>query len=133
MKRAVCVGLLLMILGCQPIQYEKTFAKTAAFEVLKIELDPPTYNQRVSVTVTPSAGGVSAYLVKASDMEHLENILVTEKEKKTDLGPLLLGSNKTEGANAITFEGTVPAKSGWAILVKNGPTVNDITIKFVGR
>jgi hypothetical protein len=116
--------------GCQKLHFTKTL-KLGPGNVEDFHFDPPAYNQRVTVTIEPTGGGVSAYLVKEADWEAAARNL--RKNAEPDAG-ILLGSRVSRGpAETYTFEATVPAKTEYALLVKAGSQMADVKITVVGR
>lgn len=124
------VAVLLLTAGCQRLNFTSTY-KLGPKNVHDLHFDPPAYNQRVTVTIEPTGGGVSAYLMREEDSGAAEAQL--RKNIEPD-GSKLLGFKISRGpAEAYTFEATVPAKTGYALLLKNGPQAADVKVTVVGR
>jgi hypothetical protein len=111
--------------GCQPLKYEKTL-KVDTSEVQVIEFDPPRYEQKVSVHVTASGNPVSAYLVRSDDKGDAQEAIMSGKAPKSVLA-------SKEKAEDITLDATVPAKSGYALILKASGGAADVTVKLTGR
>jgi hypothetical protein len=116
--------------GCQRLNYHKTFS-LGPLVVQELEFSAPAYAQKVTVTITPTSAGVSAYLVKASDMEAVGRSLQVDKEPAASL---LLGSRVSKGQpETYSFEATVPAKTEYALLLKNSAKSTQVQVSVVGR
>jgi hypothetical protein len=126
----VVLAALLLVGGCQKLNFEQTLTLKPT-EVKPYLFDAPAYEQKVTVTVTPTATGVSAYLCRESDHEKVALQLEAEKEPQA---ALLLGSRVSKGAaETYSFDATVPAKTPYALLLKGGGKVTEVKVKLVGR
>jgi hypothetical protein len=122
---------LIALSGCQKVKVEKT-ATIEPANYYELTVDPPRSEQKVSVTVTPSNGPVSAYLIKADGVLKVRSAL--EQRGKEPPAELVFGKHVSTTKEEFTFEGTVPAKTEYMLLLKNGAaTKNDVSIKLVGR
>jgi hypothetical protein len=127
---AVTLGLLALS-GCQKLNYEKKHSLPATSSV-PVEFDAPRYNQKLTVTVKPTAAPVSAYLCTKDNLEKVDRIAtLTKKEPGSDL---VLGGAKGKGPDEeISFEATVPAKTEFVLLLVNHGKTNEVSVKVVGR
>lgn len=134
-KRASLLGVvccLVLLAGCQRLNFESTY-KVGPGEVKPLEFDPPRYAQKLSVTVTPTAAPVSAYVVKKGDVDAVEKALYAQKEPSASL---LLGSRVSSGTEAETysFDASVPPGTEYSLLLSNQsrkPT--DVKVQVKGR
>lgn len=134
MPSRVCVLLVAVLLagisGCQKLRFEKTYDLSAGVPH-SLEFDPPAYQQRVTVTITPTAAGVSAYLCKESDAREVTKVL--EAVKGEPRASALLGSRVSKGeAETYTFEATVPAKTAYTLLLKS-LRATQVRVEVIGR
>src|SRR5437773_15843 len=112
--------------GCQRVRYENTYTLNP-HDSQELTLDAPAYSQRVTVTIVPTSGPVSAYLVKSADLLAVKAKLDAEKEPDASL---LLGSRVSKDrAEEYTFEATVPAKTEYTLIVKAGKATTDVKVK----
>jgi hypothetical protein len=127
---AVALGLAALS-GCQKLSHEQTLSLDA-HSSKALEFGAPRYNQKVTVTVKPTSGPVSAYLCTLDNKQQVEDALMRDKEPDA---ATVLGSAKGQGTDAeITFEATVPKQTEFALVVNNpGKTKNEVTAKVVGR
>jgi len=123
-------ALLALAAGCQRLNFSKTY-DLGPLEVKELEFDAPAYAQRLTVTVTPTSSGVSAYLMKAADKDAVDRALQGDKEPAASL---LLASRVSKGAaETYSFEATVPAKTAYTLLIKPGPKPTQVKVTVVGR
>lgn len=123
-------GLLSVTAGCQRLNYQKTFTLTPLI-VQQIDFSEPAYAQKLAVTIQPTTGSVSAYLVKSADAERVERALQSDKEPPASL---LLASRVSRGAaEEYTFEATVPAKTAYTLLLKGGSKPTEVKVSVIGR
>ena len=123
-------SLLLVTTGCQKLHFTKTL-KLGPSHVEDFHFDPPAYNQHVTVTIEPTGGAVSAFLVKEADSEKAARMLKRSSELNTNM---VLGSRVSKGAaEKYSFEVDVPAKTDYALLVKAGTLAADVKITVIGR
>jgi hypothetical protein len=126
--RCLCTcGLLtafVLLAGCQRLNYEKTL-KVSPGEYPVIDFDAPRSEQKVTVQVTSPGVPISAYLVKESDKTAANEALDRAKAPAA-----LLGSK--EKAEDIQFEATVPARTGYTLLLRSNKAT-DVKIKVTGR
>jgi hypothetical protein len=120
---------LLMTAGCQRLNYDKSFS-LQPMSTQQIDFDPPSYSQKLSVSITPDKAGVSAYLIKTADKAAVLKVLDAEKEPEASQ---LLASKVSKGAaETYTLDASVPAKTGYTLILKTvKPT--DVKVKVTGR
>jgi hypothetical protein len=116
--------------GCQRLNFSKTYT-LSPLVVQEITFDPPAYAQKVSVTITPTSAGVSAYLIKAADMQAVDRALQADKEPAASM--LLASRVSKAAAETYTFEATIPAKTEYSLLLKGGTKSTDVKVSVVGR
>jgi len=121
--------LLCLAVGCQRVRIEKSY-KMEAQAVQLLGVDPPAYQQQVKVTVEPVSAGVKAYLVKEVDEKIAQDALGSEKEPRADI---VLGSGGSEQARPFSFEATIPAKTGYTVLLKTATKGTDVKVTIVGK
>ena len=123
-------ALLVGLAGCQKLNYSKTFTLGPG-NMEDLHFDPPAYNQRVTVTIAPTNGAVSAYLVKESDFDKVSASL---KRNAEPAASLVLGSRVSRGvAEEYSFEASVPAKTEYALVIKCDMKQTDVKVTVVGR
>src|SRR5262249_2663322 len=97
----------------------------------KWEFDPPTYKQKLTITVTPTGGPVSAWLVKEEDVKAVEKDLEAQKDPPPSRA-LAHQANKAK-AQELTLNAQVPAKTPYALLVKAEKSKVTVKVKIKGR
>jgi hypothetical protein len=132
-NRAGALAVLAAVLlagGCQKLNVEKTITLDP-IDIHEIDVDPPAYQQKVTVTITPTSGPVSAYLCTEANKQVVKNALGRDKAPPADK---VLGSRESKGGpEAYTFEATVPAKTAYSLLLKGGGKKTEAKIKLTGR
>jgi hypothetical protein len=125
---APLVSLLLGISGCQRLDADRT-VKLEPSQVHAILFDAPRSDQKVSVTMSSPGAPVEVYLLLEKDREAAVQSL--EQGKRPAKEQILASKDKAEEA---TLEATVPAKSGYAVLLnsKAGKTA-EVKVKVAGR
>jgi hypothetical protein len=93
--------------------------------------DAPEAEPKLTVSIAPKAGGVSAYLFKESDGDRVENAVNAEREPPAKL--LLAGKKSEDAAKTYTLKATIPAKTSYTLLLKVVAKETDAWIKVVGR
>jgi hypothetical protein len=123
----------LALSGCAPLNHETTAKSLLPGEVRPaLDIDGPTYEQKLTVSIKSDKSGVAAYLVKKSDEAEASKALNAIKGEPKE--EILLGSHKAgDGPDDYTFEATVPAKTRYVLLLRGGKTTNDVAVKVVGR
>jgi hypothetical protein len=111
--------------GCQPLKYDKTLTVESG-QLQFLEFDPPRYDQKVTVQVTAKGAPVSAYVVRTDDRSAAEEALLSGQAPKSALA----GKDK---ADDMTLEATVPAKTGFVVILKAHGSNADVTVKVTGR
>ncbi|SRR6266404_876944 len=118
--------LLLVLPGCgQKLDYE-TAVELDEGQVQLIFIDPPKKEQKVSVTVTSSGSPIDVYVVLDKDKEAGKQALLDRKKPTGSL------ASKTKTQNA-TLEATIPANTGFAILLGGANKNSRVTAKVTGR
>jgi hypothetical protein len=125
---AFLLAALLLAGGCQRLNFERS-VELNALATHVFEFDPPRYEQKVAVTVTPVEGPVSAYLVKASEVKAVEKALNDNK----DLPAVLASKESKEKAEEYTLEATVPAKTAYALVLYPTKKRTNVKVKVIGR
>jgi hypothetical protein len=112
--------------GCQRLNYETT-VQVAPSEIEVRTIDPPRREQKVTVTFQSSGPPVDVYVTLEGDREAAKDALLNGKKPASSLG----GSAKvTDG----TLQVTVPAKSGYSVLIMNRGNQNaDVKLTIKGR
>jgi hypothetical protein len=124
---------ILVASGCQKLNFEKTYNVGQNLVSEQIIFSAPAYDQKVTVTIEPVSGPVSAYLMKSSDHKAVDDALNHQKEPSPSL---LLGSRvspKNGPAEAYSFDATVPAKTEYVLLLKAGLKSTEVKVKVVGK
>jgi hypothetical protein len=126
------LGSLLTTNGCQKLNVEKTVNVQMGIPQEAFTVDPPRYQQKVTVTVEPQAASVSAYLIKSEEKDAVEKALQSDKDPPD---AAVLGSRISKGDTEIySFDATVPAKQGYTLMLKgNKKKSTDVKIKLVGK
>jgi hypothetical protein len=126
LRCSVPVFLILALAGCgQRLDYESTVQLDAG-EVQSLGVDPPRREQRVSVTVTSTSVPVDVYVVLEKDKESGKQALLDVKKPAESL------ASKTKTQQA-TLEATIPAKTGFAILLGGATKSSQVKVKVIGR
>ena len=117
---------LLVCGGCQkPLNEQKTLTMGPG-DVRKIEIDAPRREQAVTVTFTSSATEVSVYLVTAQDGDK-------GLEALTNYKPLSATLAEKKKAKTGTLEATIPAKTGFAILLAGATRDTSVDLKITSK
>lgn len=127
------IVVVLALSGCTPFNHEKTVELLPGQVQAVMDVDGPTYEQTLTVTIKSDKGGVDAFLVKESDKKEVEKALDAIKNYPKD--DLLLGSHKGgDGPEDYEFEGKVAARQAFTLILRNkGTAKNSVTVKVVGR
>ena len=118
-------ALLVALPGCGKLHYEST-VELGAGEVELILVDPPKREQQISVTVTSSGSPINVYVVLAKDKEVAKEALLNGQKPAASLA----GKVKTQEA---TLEATVPANTGFVILLGGASKSSQVKVKVTGR
>jgi hypothetical protein len=131
-RRLPVFALLLLpvaLAGCrrQSLSYEKTVTVDAGDAYQAQTIDPPTRDQKVTVTVSSTTAAVSVYLVLEKDREAAQESLRYERAPANVLA-------KMEKVQGGTLEATVPAHSSCTVLLAPaaGKTAQ-VALKITGR
>jgi hypothetical protein len=89
------------------------------------EMDPPRREQKVIITVTSSAAPVNVYLVAADDLQAATKAVEHFGKPANPLA----SQEKTQDA---TLEATIPAKTGYAVLLAGATKETEVKIKITG-
>jgi hypothetical protein len=118
--------------GCQKVTFNKTMSLQPGEVQQAASISPPTYAQKVTVTITPKDGPVGAYLCKSSDDEAVRQAL--DQIKQEPAAGLLLASKPTgQAAEVVTLEASVPAKTGYSLWLRGGSKSTEVKIDLVGK
>jgi hypothetical protein len=97
-----------------------------AGEVQSLSVEPPKRDQKVSVTATSSSSPIDVYLVLDKDKEAGKQALLDGKKPAASLAR----KAKTQDA---TLEATIPANTGFAVLLGGAGKSSQVKIKVTGR
>ena len=125
--RLAC-GLLVCLLpatGCQRLEDERTVQLEGGVPK-SVQYDPPRYAQKLAVTASSPGGPVSVYLVKAEDAEAGLNTLAADGTPRDVLA-------KQENTREASLGADIPAKTGFALLIKGQGQAREVKLKVVGR
>jgi hypothetical protein len=120
-----CALLAVLLAGCQPLKVEKTISIFAG-GVEALIFDAPRYDQKVTVQVSSPGAPVSVYLVRESDMEKAREQMERGKAPSSSLAG-------KDGAEEISLEATVPAKTEYALLIRADKKTAEAKVKLTGR
>src|SRR5947209_6330543 len=126
LRRSFLALLLLALTGCgQRLNYERT-VELSSGDVQLILIDPPKREQQVSVMVSPVGSPIDVYVVLDKDSEAGKQALLDHKKPAGSL------ASKTKTQEA-TLEATIPANSGFAILLGGASKSTRVTVNVTGR
>ena len=126
LRRSFLMIIFLALAGCgQKLAYETT-VQLADGEVQSIAVDAPKTEQKVSVSVVSSGSPVDVYVVLDKDKETGKQALLDRKKPAESLASKV----KTQDA---TLEATVPANTGFAVLLGNASKPSQVKVKVAGR
>ena len=112
--------------GCgQKLDYETT-VQLEAGDVQLLSIDPPKQEQKVTVTVSSSGSPISVYVVSGKDKEAAKQALLDLKKP----AGALASNAKTQEA---TLEATVPANTGFGVLLGGASKSSQVKVKVTGR
>jgi hypothetical protein len=106
---ALLAAALLALTGCQKFSLDKEYELDVGSDQT-VEVDPPSHEQKVVVTVSSPGVPVTSYLVLKKDVEAARRALETRKAPADYLA-------RKESAEEATLEGTIPAKNGYAVVI----------------
>jgi hypothetical protein len=129
-RSALLLALLALAGGCQRLHHEQTLSLGMA-ESQSIPVDAPRYNQQVAVTVTPTGGPVSAYLVKTDEVDRVITLLDGGKAPPADA--VFASKESKDRPEEYVLEGTVPANTAFSVLLRTHLKKADVKVKIVGR
>lgn len=117
--------------GCQPIKFtEKT--TLMALETKNYQFSAPRYDQRVVVRIQPTSQPVSAYIVRAADLEDVEMIL--NKKETPPASKVFAYKVSTGKPEEYDFETTIPAGVEYRLLIVNsGKQRTEVQVSLAGR
>jgi hypothetical protein len=130
LRLALLLAALILAGGCQRLNFEQT-KDLAPVTAEWYDFDPPRYDQKVLVTVTPSDGPVSAYLVRSDDLEKVQRAL--DRKETPPASQVIASKEGKDKAEELTFEATVPAKTPYALLLYATKKRTNVKVKVVGR
>jgi hypothetical protein len=118
--------------GCQRINVAQTWTQLGPGEHRWLDFSAPAYNQKLRITVTPTAEPVSVWVIKALPSEDQLDSAMTLKSKPPEAS--ILGSKEPQQKEEYNLDVTVPAKTAYWVVVRNsGRKDTDVTIKIAGR
>jgi hypothetical protein len=121
--------LALLAAGCQRLNFDETFTVDAQGAVAR-GFTAPRYAQKVTVTVTPTGGPVSAYLVKDPDGKYVDTLNAHNKPPADEV----IGSKESlDKAETYSFEANVPAKTAYTLVVYAEKGKAEVRVQVVGR
>ncbi len=124
----LCASLpLLLVAGCQPLNYETTYTIPAVGSQ-STAFAAPRYAQKIKVTVTAQDGPVDTYVVKDPDGKYGENAPLGKPPAES-----VIASKTSTKAEEYTLEATVPAKTAYAILLYAHKKKTEVKLKVTGR
>jgi len=113
--------------GCQRLNDERTVTLDGSEAYKLVEYDAPRSEQKVTVTVSSPGTPISAYLVTEGDKAGAMDALLQDRAPASAL-------DRKEKSEAIPLQGTVPAKTAFALLLKGTPGKKaEVKVKTVGR
>jgi hypothetical protein len=123
-RRASWLGLVLLVAGCQSrLNVDKAYHLDAGASQ-SFEIDPPRYEQKVSLTVeTDAPVTVQIYLKKDADVVDKDLGLKHKSDK-------MLGTWSGEGKGTVTA--TVPAHEIQLVRIETGAKAANVKVHIVG-
>jgi hypothetical protein len=127
-RHALWLGLAILVTtvaGCQSrLNVQKTY-RLQPGEIQSVEIDPPRYEQRVTVAIdTDAPVTVSVFLKR--DAESVERSLTTGNNPANALAVW-------KGDSSGSVEATVPAKERAIIRVESAQKTASVTLKITGK
>lgn len=131
LSRLFVSGALMLLLGLlagcrQKLDLERSLTVDVG-DVQLIDIDPPRSEQKLTVTVTPSGAPVDVYVVAADDAEAAKQALLGNKKPSKPL------ASKLKVSKEETLEATIPAKTGYAVILGNASKESKVSVKLTGR
>jgi len=120
---------LLLLAGCQRLNYEKTVNLDSSTTYQTATFDGPRGDQKVTVTATSTKEPVNVFLILTDDLKEGERAALNRILPKKALGG-------QEGAKEISFEVTVPAKKEFTVFVgeaKRAGRSTEVNLSVKGR
>ena len=120
---------LLILAGCQRLNYEHTFDLDGGIAYHRARFDAPRGDQKVTVTATSTKEPVTVFLVLADDEKEGERAADRRIKPEKALGG-------QENAKEISFEATIPAKKEFVVFLctANGAgRITDVKLSVKGR
>ena len=111
--------------GCQRLNDERTFHLPAG-GIQSIEYSAPRFAQKLTIDVVSPGAPVTAYVVKQDESEAAKT---TMDAGKAPAAPLV----GKESAEEIHLETTVPAKTGYTLLIRADKKSAEVRVKVTGR
>jgi hypothetical protein len=126
LRRCLLATILLAPLGCgQKLNYETTVQLDDG-QVQSLSIDPPRKDQSANVTVSSSGSPIDVYVVLEKDKEAGKQALLDSKKPAESL------ARKVKTQDAI-LEATIPANTGFAILLGGASKSSQVKVKVTGR
>ena len=127
-RHSVWLGLAILMTtaaGCQSrLNVQKSY-RLQPGEIQSIEIDPPRYEQRVTVAIDADAPVTVAVFLK-KDAESVERSLTTGNKPANALA-------LWNGDSAGSVEATVPAKERAVVRVESAQKTANVTLKVTGK
>jgi len=115
--------------GCQrPLNYEKTL-KMEPGDVHSFPVDAPQREQKVRVEVD-APGTLNVYVVRESDEEAARHALLALKKPTSTLAKVEPAEPST---TPIVLETTIPAKTGFVVILSGIKKAAEVRVKITGR
>lgn len=125
---AVVLAILMGSAGCagQKLKDERT-VDIQVGDVKTFDYDAPRADQKVTVVVTPAGSSVDVYVVPSAQAQAAQQAMLNNKKPA---GALVA---KEKVAKEETLETTIPAKTGFAVVIGNAPKDTKVELKVNGR
>jgi hypothetical protein len=121
----VFAAVLSSLSGCQRLNDERTVSVPLG-TIQAIGYSAPRYEQKLTIQVNSPGAPVTVYLVREEDSNTAQNQLDGSKPPTAPLA----GKEKVEEA---TLEATVPAKTGFVLLIRADKKKAEVKVKVTGR
>jgi len=131
----LAVVLLLAAAGCQKLNYSET-AEVKPGQVWTKGFTAPAYDQEVKVMIEPADCSVSAYLATDANQEAARDFLERSALGKAPDAKMVLGGKTFKPSDSkqdYDFTVTVPARTGFWLLINGGKQTTKVKIRVVGK
>ena len=124
--RAALVAAIILVAGCQSkLNVERTVDFDAGLDTY-IDIDPPKYDQTLSITVT-SDTPIDVYVYLKKDKEAAQRDAMLGKKNSS---VVLAGKEKVQ---SDTLEAKVPAKEPAVVMIRSSSKAGTAKLKIVGK